>query len=296
MDNLEQPDNQDSDVTDENSVAEESISSSSAEAENDQASSDAESNDTATEEEHGELDVDGQKFSLPKSVAEKLNSERMMNADYTRKTQALAEDRRQLESHSESLAKQHEAQQQFIKDHAKVVALDDQLAAYEKLDWNALIQSDPVQAMTYQQQQRELERQRDEARNSIAQKQQQFALDEQQTLAKRVQEAKAYVEREIPNWTNKRDGELQKYAQNLGFKDEEIGPVLLKHPVLFSIFHKAELYDQLAKKPAKPQQQATTQAKPVPKVGENKSVQKDPGKMTDKEFAEYRRQQIRNRN
>lgn len=294
MDDLEQPVNQDSDVAD-NSVAEESTSPSPAETQDSQASSEAESNDAVTEDELGELDVDGEKFALPKKVAERLNSERMMNADYTRKTQALAEDRRQLESQSESLAKQYQEQQQFIQDHARVVALNDQLAAYEKLNWHELIQQDPQQAMVYQQQQRELERQRDEAQSSIAQKQQQFALNEQQSLAKRVQEAKAYVEREIPGWTNERDTQLQQYAQKIGLNDKELGPTMIKHPVLFSLLHKAEMYDRLAKAQPKQTQQAP-QAKPVPKVGANKTVQKDPSAMTDREYAEWRRTQIRNRN
>lgn len=294
MDDLEQPVNQDSYVAD-NSVAEESTPLSPAETKDSQASSEAESNDAVTEDELGELDVDGEKFALPKKVAERLNSERMMNADYTRKTQALAEDRRQLESQSESLARQYQEQQQFIQDHARVVALNDQLAAYEKLDWQALIQQDPQQAMVYQQQQRELERQRDEAQGSIAQKQQQFALNEQQSLAKRVQEAKAYVEREISGWSNERDGQLQQYAQKIGLNDKELGPIALKHPQLFVLLHKAEMYDRLAKAQPKQTQQAAP-PKPVPRVGSNSTAQKDPASMTDKEFAQWRRSQIRNRN
>jgi hypothetical protein len=295
MDEVEQPVNQDSAVAENNSAAEESVTNPPADqAESEQVSSEAESGDSVAEDEHGELEVDGEKYSLPKKVAERLNSERMMNADYTRKTQALAEDRRQLESQSENLAKQYQVQQQFLQDNAKVISLDNQLAEYEKLDWGALIQQDPVQAMQYQHQQQELRRQRDEAQRSIAQKQEEFALSEQQAIAKQAKEAMAYVQREISGWTPERDNQLSQYAKDQGFDVQKIGRIAIEHPALFKVLHKAEMYDRLAKNQAKPQQQASA-AKPVPKVGSNKSVQKDPSNMTDKEFAEWRKQQIRNR-
>lgn len=296
MYDTEQPASQDSNVADNQSVAEESVQSSPAEAENDQASSGADSNESVAEDEVGELDVDGEKFALPKKVAERLQSERMMNADYTRKTQALAEDRRQLESHGQALVKQYEAQQQFLEDHAKVHALQDQLAEYEKLNWPELIQSDPVKAMELQHYRDQLNSKLNVAQGSIAQKQQQFALDEQQSFAKQVQEAKAYVEREIPGWNEQRDNQLHAYAQSVGLNSTEISRVMVKNPALFSVMHKAELYDQLVKKQPAKQAQQTPQAKPVPKVGSNKGVDKDPSAMSDKEYAVWRKGQIRNRN
>lgn len=292
MDDLEQPVTQDSEVA---NAASEAPPQAAQEHEDSLLGDGTQQDNTETEEEQDELEVDGKKFALPKSVAERLKSERMMQADYTRKTQDLSTQRQQFETERENAQKHYQAQQQFIQEHAKVVALNDQLSAYEKLDWNALIQQDPQQAMVYQQQQRELERQRDEAQSSIAQKQQQLALDEQQFFAKQVQDAMAYVEREIPGWTKERDGQLQQYARNLGLNEKELGPVFIKNPALFSILHKAEMYDRLAKAPPKQTQQAAP-AKPVPRVGSNSSVQKDPSKMTDKEFAQWRRSQIRNRN
>lgn len=296
MDNLEQPASQDSDVAD-NAASETPSLAAQVDQDNELFGDGSALNDgenTDTEEEQDEIEVDGRKFPLPKSAAERLKAERLMHADYTRKTQELASQRTNLDAERETAQKQYQAQQQFIQDHARVVALNDQLAAYEKLDWNALIQHDPQQAMVYQQQQRELERQRDEASSSIAQKQQQFALDEQQSFAKQVQEAKAYVEREIPGWTNQRDSQLQQYAEGIGLNAKELGPMMIKHPVMFSLLHKAEMYDRLAKAaPKQPQQQAVS-AKPAPKVGSNASVSKDPTKMTDAEFAKYRNQ-VRNR-
>lgn len=296
MYDTEQPATQDSNVADNQSVAEEPITTSTTEAENDQASPDAASTEVVAEDELGELDVDGEKFALPKKVAERLQSERMMNADYTRKTQALAEDRRQLESHEQALAKQYEAQKQFLEDHAKVHAIQDQLAEYEKVNWPELIQNDPIKAMELQHYRDQLNAKLNAAQGSIAQKQQQLALDEQQSFAKQVQEAKAYVEREIPGWNEQRDNQLHAYVQSIGLNGAEISRFMVKNPALFSVMHKAELYDQLVKKQPAKQTQQTPQAKPVPKVGGNKGVDKDPSMMTDREYAAWRKSQIRNRN
>jgi len=241
-------------------------------------------------EEFGEIEVDGKKFELPKSAAEKLQAERMMHANYTQKTQALAEERRAFEAQSSEQQKQ---QQEYVQEYAKVVAISDQLALYDKVDWEALIRDDPQQAMLYQQQQRALEAQRQQAVQSVTQKQQQFALNEQQTLAKQVQEASAYVTREIPNWSPERDNQLQKYVQENGIPEKAIGPILVKYPALFKILHKAEQFDQMAKKPAaKPP--ATVQEKPVTRVNSARSpAQRDPGKMSTAEWMAHRDSQLR---
>lgn len=243
-------------------------------------------------EEFGEIEVDGQKFELPKPVAERLQSERMMNADYTQKTQALAEQRRQFETQS---AEQQKQQQEYIQDYAKVVAIDDQLAAYNQLDWNGLIANDPQQAMLYQQQQRALEAQRNQVIQAVTQKQQQFALNEQQAIAKQVQEANAYVVREIPGWSAGRDGELHKYVEANGVPQGALGPLVIKHPALLKIIHKAELYDRQAMKAsAKPP--PPVQDKPVTRVGAARGVaQRDPSKMSDAEWFRQRQEKQRKR-
>lgn len=241
-------------------------------------------------EEFGEIEVDGKKFELPKSAAEKLQAERMMNADYTQKTQALAEQRRQFEVQS---AEQQKQQQEYVQDYAKVVAIDDQLAAYNQLDWAELIANDPQQAMLYQQQQRKLEGQRAQAVQAVTQKQQQFALNEQQAIAKRVQEASAYVAREIPGWTPERDNQLQAYVKQNGIPEQELMPMVLRHPALLKILHKAELYDRQEKKvAAKPT--PPVQDKPVTRVSSARgATQRDPSKMSTAEWMAHRNAQLR---
>jgi len=82
------------------------------------------------EEETDEVDLDGKKYRIPKALKPQL----MMQADYTRKTQELAEQRRELEQRA---VQQSEASEAVVKAHAKAVALDERLAEYETIDWDA---------------------------------------------------------------------------------------------------------------------------------------------------------------
>lgn len=250
------------------------------------------------EEETDELDVDGEKFALPKSAAEKLKQRMMMHDDYTRKTQAAAEDRKAITAEREQFQKEVQAQQEFLSDRAKVIALDNQLAEYEKLDWNALVDQDPIAVQKLQLQRDQLLRAKAEAMQTITQKQQEYGLKEQQAIAKQVQEAEVFVQREISGWSEKRGEQLKEYAAKAGVSmSQDVAKTLIANPALFVIMDKAEKFDQLVnKQAAKKPVQTAPQAKPVPRLnGSNSGAQKDPANMTDREFADWRRKQISNR-
>lgn len=248
----------------------------------------------SSEEDQEEFDVAGKKLTIPKSIAEELRKERMLHADYTQKTQAIAEQRRQFEAEQQTFAKHREAAQQHIQEIAKVTAIDDQLAQYNALDWNTLIAHDPQQAMQFQQAQRKLEADRATLINTLQQKQQQQALEAQQLHAKQLQDANDYFAREIKGWSPQLDDQIGRYAIGQGISAEAIGPMVLKAPVLVKMVHKAMLYDQLQKRAA-PKPQPAPEAKPAAKIGTKAAVKKDPSEMTDREFADWRRSQIKNR-
>lgn len=256
-------------------------------------SSDADSQEQAAEEEE-EIEVGDRKLALPKSVAATLKSERMMHGDYTQKTQAVAKEREAVAAERADVARQAKDQQAYVQEMASVVSIDEQLAQYNALNWQSIIETDPVQAMQLQQQQKALEGKRATAVESLTQKQQQIALDKQQFFAKQFQDADAYMKREIPGFSPERSNELQKYAVKDGMPVEAAAKAIMKNPVVAKWMHKAELYDKLLSKQA-PKPPPVAAAKPAIRVGSNATVQKDPAKMTDKEYATWRQSQIRNR-
>ena len=88
-----------------------------------------------------------------------------MQKDYTVKTQSLAEQRKTFEAQSQF-------QQQHIQEFAKVVALNDSIAEFEMIDWNALSQEDPVKAQQLFFHKSSLESQRNQLAQTISQKNQ----------------------------------------------------------------------------------------------------------------------------
>lgn len=288
---LEQPAPQDSDTAAEASASD-YIDTSTSPDDDLEASQDADSQEQTEDDE--EVEIGDQKVALPKTLAEKLKSERMMHADYTQKTQSVAEERKQVASEREQVQKQHQTQQQYIKEFAEVVAIDNQLAQYRAVDWAGLATTDPLQVMQLQIQERQLMEARNKAVQGVTQKQQEFAVAEQQEIAKQVHEASSYMQREIPGWSSERSDKLMQYAVGEGLKAEQVTQAILRNPALAKVIHKAELYDQLSKKQA-PKPQAAPAAKPALKVVGRASVNTDPAKMTDKQFAAWRQSQIKQR-
>lgn len=247
-----------------------------------------------SDEETDELDIEGTKLVLPKAAAEKIRASMMMHGDYTQKTQATAAERQQLAAAREQFQAQQVEHQGYIQDIAKVVALDDQLAQFRALDMQKIIAEDPQYAMQLQQAANDLQNKRAMAAQSVAEKQQKFALESQQEIAKQIQDASAYFQREIKGWTKDRSDQLLNYGVAEGMDGRTLSQIVIKHPAIGKLLHKAELYDALLKKQA-PKPAPKVPAQPVQQVGSSATVKVDPTKMTDAQFAAARRKQIAKR-
>ncbi len=226
------------------------------------------------EEESEELDLDGYKVSLPKSKAEKLKAERMMHADYTKKTQEVAEHRktvdRAVEAERVALANQAKAQQESIQEYATLVAIDQRIQQFNEVNWNQLNEQDPVTAQRLWIELSQLKDAHTTVRGKLQQKEQETQREEQrktsetqQESAKQIRECFEVVKRDIKDWSPELASKLDKTAQDLGFSNEELSQV--KDARFVKLLHKAHIADQLLKK----QSVATPkpQPKPVNQVG-----------------------------
>lgn len=255
-----------------------------------------------------EIEFDGEKFKVPK----KLKDGFLMHADYTRKTQEVAEARRAIEAQQTerqaqyqaqeaALREQQEFQQKHIKDVATVLSIDERLAQFAKLDWDAITNADPVQALKLERQVRELQGEKQAALQKITQAQQQQNFERQQLTARQQQEVARNREASLRELEQSIQGystpEVQKglkeAAKAIGFKDEELANV--SDPRAVKLLHKAYLYDQLvAKAKAKPKEE---QAKPVTRVGaKTSSAVVDEDKLSPDEWRKHREAQVAARN
>ena len=79
-----------------------------------------------------EVELDGEVHSLPAA----LKGAFLRQADYTRKTQELAEHRRALEAERRALGDHARAQAGVSRERLQLASLDDQIEEFQGVDWD----------------------------------------------------------------------------------------------------------------------------------------------------------------
>ena len=249
--------------------------------------SDTEETEVEPEEELEEIEFGEKKYK----VAKELKDAFLMQQDYTRKTQEVADNRRMLESAAQEFQQRVQAQQQNIQAYANLAALDQQLTQYQNVDFQAYADQDPVAAQKAYMGFQQLKGMRDNLANQISTYEQQMQLRARQEIATRTQEGMRQLHQEIKDWSPQKAQALKEYGKTQGFQDTELDNVL--DPRAVKLLHKAYMYDQMMTKATQKPKQA--EQKPVPKVGGKTAVTKDPSQMSPKEFAVWRKKQIASR-
>jgi hypothetical protein len=234
------------------------------------------------EEEAEEIEIEGEQFSVPK----KLKNAFLRQEDYTKKTQEVAEQRRQLEEQSKFIQVQAQIQQAQFEKAVEVKGLANQVAEYEKLDWQALTQQDPAQAMAlnmqYQQLQKQLQAKAQEM-HGIGQQAQQLTAQQRQTLA--AEGAKA-VKTKLPNWGPELQSAIAENTKSYGFNDSELSEIY--DPRLIEVLHDAMQWKKLqAAKPAT--MKKASAAKPLVKTSARSFKQSQESSQAKDMQARYRK-------
>lgn len=191
-----------------------------------------------------ELDVGGQKVKVPKAIEPFL----LMQQDYTKKTQDLAEQRRAVEAKETELASKESQQAESLKafraEHAaiagheaSIAAIDTQLAEYRKLtaqDWTNLKASDPATYTQHADNYDFLKRTRDASSDALKAAQDDLTTKETartesqkaartEALSKAWGETTATLAAKIEGWTPAKGQEIGKFmVEQLGVTPEEL--------------------------------------------------------------------------
>lgn len=166
---------------------------------NDQVEFDDEGNPVEAPEDEEEIELDDDlKLKLPKSQAEKLRLAAMRQADYTRKTQELSEQRKAFEAERQATA---QADEQELTARANIALIDRQLAQYQRVDWNQLNDNDPFEAQKAFQSFQLLKDAKANAITFLEQHRATRNAQQQQETATRLHEAQAELQRDIPEWS-----------------------------------------------------------------------------------------------
>ena len=186
------------------------------EAEETSESSDIQEN---SEEPYYSVTVDGTDLSVN---LEELIQGYQRNADYTRKTQELAQERTQSSEFVERSKKDVEAKLQKL-DQLNNAAQAQLQQEYAEVDFEKLYDEDPVEAAR-------LEHKMRRKHDQLAQVQQQTQELQSQEFNKYLGEQQKLLTQKIPEFTDEQKGprfkqQMRDYLGNIGFNDTEINSV-----------------------------------------------------------------------
>jgi hypothetical protein len=192
----------------------------------------------APEDELFELEVDGTVHTLPGA----LRGAFLRQADYTRKTQELAEHRRALEDERSAFAGEVVAHRGMSGDRLRLAALDQQLDEFEGVDWDAYAAGDPEAARVTWNAFQRLAGVRERLAYAVAHHDERESLRASREAAKAMAETGATLSREIDGWSPEVAAKLVDYAQAFGVTLEELAETADAR--LWKLLHKAWKADE----------------------------------------------------
>jgi len=220
---------------------------------------DADAADDETDTEQSELSEDTEEQEQPQVFSVKVDGKEVdvtleelqkgysRTQDYTRKTQQIAEVRKQTEGELQAVRAEREQYAQLLS------ALEAQVqqVAQPNIDWDRLYNEDPIEWVR----QREVMRDNQEKAAAIQSEKQRLSQLSQQEQAQFMQQ-KLQHEQEallaaIPDWKDAKKAQAEKallveFGQKIGFTPDELKNVVDHRAVL--MLRKAALYDQMMSK------------------------------------------------
>lgn len=204
----------------------------------------AEQSESDSEDDGEEVEFEGKAYKVPKGIKEAL----LRQADYTKKTQEVAEQRKAVEERAQALEQQQRVMAQTFDKAVEFREAQKRLTQFEQIDWYTLAQNDPTQAtqlnIAYQQAQRDAQAKYGEWKQAEQQTQQLSEQNRQQMLAKAEQELKT----RLPDFSPKVAEKITKAAKEYGITDQELNALI--DPRYVHVLHDAMKWRALqAEKP-----------------------------------------------
>lgn len=213
----------------------------------------------------------------------------LRQADYTRKTQELAEIRKALSERTQKL------DTYVTQGEALVTTLVSEFQAeFNGIDWGKLAAEDPAQ---YVQKRHSFDERQRKLALAVGQlnaaKSQQAQLDQESTQQRLLDEQRKLIER-LPEWKDTKkataeSAELREYLTTSGYEPNEVNGVTDHRAVILA--RKAMLYDKLMKQV--PKAVAVPAAPPPPSPAPSKAkAAPNPDRMTTDEWLKWRNSQL----
>jgi len=211
----------------------------------------------AAEPEVAEVEIDGEVYQVPAKIKDRF----IHQADYTKKTQDLAELRRSLSAEREAQAIERAFEQETATERQQMTIMDAQLAQFKAVDWSGMSTEDLLRTRAQYDQLRDA---RAELDKSIQAKRGQFQQKIQSVRAQTLQAGQAYIAQHIKNFNETTQRELMEHGLQDGYLQDELSK--LSDPRLVVTMWKAMQWDKL-KASAPGVQNKASRAAPVVRPG-----------------------------
>lgn len=253
-----------------------------------------------------DFEWEGKSLKLPKGLKDRF----LMHEDYTRKTQAVSQEKRAVEETKQTLAqreqeftKQVESQTALLGEYAELRAMSMSLERYQEVDWQRLDEEDPIGA---QRAFREYQNLKDAAQAkyfSIQQKETERTQTAQREDAKRTEDFRKSLAAEIKDWSPELDLQLTNFARSRGIPDQElrsirnVGYVKLLREAMEGVQLKEQLRKQVAAAKTK-QPSPDDKPKPLekPAKGQAPATRGLSDDLPVEDWVKLRNNQVRRRN
>lgn len=247
------------------------------------------------------------KFELPKETPEEIRQalkalEKNINKGWTDKNMRLSQEAKEQQARIQAerlaLQQQAELQQSSIKELAKIEALQDRLGEYDKLsimDWQRWAQENPEAAQRGVVERQALQSEVAKLREGVEQRHREATAKQAQFVQDFLSKAQQRLSTKIADWSEGKQATLSKFVAESYLDtgtpaDQNAWQAINWHPGLVEMAHDAMAYRESLRKAAPVQAKVTPQ--PVIKVGGAAPATKDPNKMTDAEWFEWRNKDL----
>jgi hypothetical protein len=229
-----------------------------------------------------DIEHDGKTYQVPKA----LKGAFLRQADYTRKTQELAAERRAVDE-----ARQVDSAALNLR--AGLVALEQKIAACQAVDWDRARLEDPEGAAQLEAHIGQLAAAHAELTENLGQTEAQRTQAEQQARLVQLHQGHAELSRDLPGWSAELAQRLARFAvTEFGVSEREVSQI--DDPRMVKLLHAAYVGSNAGALTRGAQRHAAAQAsRPAATVDGRATAGKNPNRMSTDEWMRHRNKQLR---
>ena len=175
-------------------------------------------------------------------------------SDYTKKTQEVSEQRKQLDlmkgQYDREVANIQAERQQYVEFLQQNIQQSNGLSQFDNIDWQTLKEVDPLEYMSKREEYRDVKDKIQDAEKSQSEAISRYKAEEQKANTEILTREHKMLVDKVPEWGKGGDGkklasQIRSYAENQGFLKEELDTLADHRSII--VLQKAMMYDQLKK-------------------------------------------------